>query len=85
MALTIECSKRAEGAKPKALRREGLIPAVLYGHDGTNSVDLTVSTHEAEALLRQLAGKKAPVNVSIPDISWSGEAVLQEVQKHPWK
>ena len=34
MKITVECKTREEGTKPRALRREGLIPAALYGHDG---------------------------------------------------
>ncbi|MEO1401160.1 MAG: 50S ribosomal protein L25, partial [Cyanobacteria bacterium J06635_1] len=62
MELTIECKKRPEGEKPKALRRTGNLPAVLYGHDGTTSVALTVNTRDAEALLR-----KAVVNKTVVD------------------
>jgi large subunit ribosomal protein L25 len=25
------------------------------------------------------------IDVSIPDLSWNGKAVLREVQAHPWK
>ncbi|MFM7384397.1 MAG: 50S ribosomal protein L25, partial [Microcystaceae cyanobacterium] len=52
MSITIECHKRPENSKPNALRREGLIPATLYGHQGAESVALTVSAKEAATLLR---------------------------------
>jgi len=42
MELAVECQKRAEGSKPNALRRSGLIPAVLYGHKGSESISLTI-------------------------------------------
>ncbi|MEO1589722.1 MAG: 50S ribosomal protein L25/general stress protein Ctc [Cyanobacteria bacterium J06632_22] len=85
MELSIECQKRGEGEKPKALRRDGVLPAVLYGHDGTNSVDLKVNTHQAEALLRKAVVNKSVINVNVPDISWNGKVILREVQSHPWK
>ncbi len=85
MELTLDCSKRAENEKPSVLRREGVTPAVLYGHDGTNSVTLKANTREVEALLRKAAGQQVEVNLNISDFSWSGKAVLQEVQTHPWK
>lgn len=84
MELTLECQKRAPGSKPNALRREGLIPASLYGHNGTESVALTVSQRDAATLLRS-SGEGAKVQLSVPDLSWNGEAVIQEVQTHPWK
>ena len=52
MELSIECSKREDGSNPRALRREGLLPAVLYGHNGTESVSLIVNEREAEKLVR---------------------------------
>ena len=85
MSATIECQKRPENSKSRALRREGLIPANLYGHDGANSVHLVVKQKEAEMLLRQVAVNKTVVDVNIPDLSWQGTTVIREVQTHPWK
>lgn len=85
MELTIECAKRDPKAKANALRQQGLLPAVLYGHDGANSVSLTVNEREMLALLRKAKVKETPITVTIPELSWNGQAVLQEVQTHPWK
>lgn len=85
MEVTVECQKRQEGINPRALRRSGLIPAVLYGHKGTESVSLTVSAKTAETLLKQTKINNTLVEVKIPDISWNGKALLREVQTHPWK
>lgn len=85
MDLTIDCAQRGADAKPKRLRREGNLPAVLYGHDGANSVSLTLSNYDAEALLRKATVNKSVITVNVPDMNWSGKAILREVQKHPWK
>jgi large subunit ribosomal protein L25 len=85
MDVTVECQKRPEGSKPRALRRSGLIPAVLYGHKGAESVALTLSAKDAETLLKKATINNTLVQVKIPDISWSGKALLREVQTHPWK
>lgn len=85
MDVTVECQKRQEGINPRALRRSGLIPAVLYGHKGTESVSLTVAAKTAETLLKKAKINNTLVDVKIPDISWSGKALLREVQTHPWK
>ncbi|NEP17390.1 MAG: 50S ribosomal protein L25/general stress protein Ctc [Leptolyngbya sp. SIO4C1] len=85
MSLTIECNQRADSEKPKALRREGKMLGVLYGHNGAESISLKMDTHETEALLRKAAVNKTVVTVKIPDISWNGKAILREVQMHPWK
>ncbi len=85
MSLTIECQKRPEGINPRALRRQGLIPAALYGHNGTESISLTVDAKEANTLLKHASADNRVVDVSIPELSWNGKARIQEVQSHPWK
>jgi len=84
MELSIACQTRDAKAKPNALRREGLLPAVLYGHNGTESVSLTVNQRDADALLRK-ATTNSVVKLDIPDMPWSGTARLQEIQAHPWR
>ncbi|MDY7021911.1 MAG: 50S ribosomal protein L25 [Cyanobacteria bacterium J06592_8] len=85
MAITVECQKRPEGSKPRALRREGRIPAVLYGHQGTESIELTVDEKKAMQLMNHATINKTVIELSIPDLSWNGKTVLHEVQSHPWK
>jgi large subunit ribosomal protein L25 len=84
MEFTVECKKRPEGSKPNALRREGLLPAVLYGHNVAESIALTVEVKAVETLLRK-SPRKSPIEVNVPELSWKGKAMIQEVQKHPWK
>lgn len=85
MELTIECKSRDSKAKPNALRRQGLLPVVLYGHQGTESVSLTVDQKDADLLLRKAAVNNTMIDLKIPDMPWNGKALLREVQAHPWK
>ncbi len=85
MNISVECKSRPEGSKPKALRREGLIPVALYGHDGANSISLTIPDKEAQLLLRDAAVNNTLIDLNVPDISWQGKALIREVQAHPWK
>ena len=85
MELSIECSKRDTAINPRALRRSGQLPAVLYGHDGSASVSLTVNEKEATKLVRDASINNSLIKVNVPDISWSGKALLREVQTHPWQ
>lgn len=85
MELTIECKSRDAKAKPNALRRQGLLPVVLYGHQGTESVSLTVDQKDADLLLRKAAVNNTMIDLTIPDMPWNGKALLREVQAHPWK
>ena len=85
MSLTVECKTRTAGSKPRALRREGLIPAALYGHSGAESISLTMNAKEAQVLLKKAAINNTLVDLNIPDIPWNGKAIIREVQAHPWK
>jgi large subunit ribosomal protein L25 len=85
MSIAIECQTRPEGSKSRALRREGLIPASLYGHNGAESVSLTISAKEAQTLLKNAAVNNTLIDLNIPGISWNGKALIREVQAHPWK
>lgn len=85
MSVNVECQKRPEGSKPRALRREGLIPATLYGHNGSESIQLIIKEKDAKLLLRDASPNKTIVNLAIPDLSWTGTTLIREVQSHPWK
>ncbi|NEP14757.1 MAG: 50S ribosomal protein L25/general stress protein Ctc [Symploca sp. SIO2C1] len=85
MEVTVECQKRPEDSKPRALRRSGIIPAVLYGHTGTESVSLTIEAKVAETLLKEANVNNTLVQLKVPDLPWEGKALLREVQTHPWK
>ena len=81
---SIEATKRPEGSKPNALRRANLIPATMYGHNGTESVQLTVDAKTIELLIRD-AGRGGMVELNVPELNYTTGARIQEVQSHPWK
>ncbi|HEY9889459.1 MAG TPA: 50S ribosomal protein L25/general stress protein Ctc [Candidatus Obscuribacterales bacterium] len=85
MELSIECSQRDMSVNPRALRREGLLPAVLYGHNGSESVSLVVNERDAQKLVRNASVNNSLIKLNIPDLPWQGQALLREVQNHPWK
>lgn len=85
MEVTVECQKRPEGSKPNALRRDGLTPAVLYGHKGNESIPLTINTKTAEMLLKKASVNNTLIQLSVPEIPWTGQTLIKEVQSHPWK
>lgn len=85
MQITIDCHKRAAGSKPNALRRSGQIPAVLYGHKGTESLELTIDAKKAELLVRDASVNNTLIDVNVPELPWTGKALLREIQVHPWK
>ncbi|MEA5505374.1 50S ribosomal protein L25/general stress protein Ctc [Halotia wernerae UHCC 0503] len=85
MAITVECQKRPEGSKPRALRRSGEIPANLYGHKGTESISLTISAKTVERLLKKASVNNTLIDLNVTDVPWQGKALLRELQIHPAK
>ncbi len=85
MEFTLEGQKRPEGSKPKALRRDGLIPANLYGHKGTESIALTFKAKTVERVLKETSVNNTLIDLNIPEIPWRGKTLLREVQMHPAK
>jgi large subunit ribosomal protein L25 len=62
------------------IRREGRLPAVVYGH-GVESANVSVDTHEFE-LLRRHVSSNALVDLSI-DGKTARPVLVQSVQIHP--
>jgi len=85
MAITVECQKRPEGSKPKALRRSGEIPANLYGQKGTESISLTINAKTVERLLKRASVNNTLIDLNVTDVPWQGKALLRELQIHPAK
>ncbi len=85
MELSLECQTRVSNSKANALRHSGLIPAVLYGHNGVESVSLAVPAKAAELLVRDASVNNTLIDINVTDLPWRGKALLREVQSHPWK
>ena len=85
MELIVECTTRAPGTQVRALRRQGMLPAVLYGHQGAQSMLLTTNAKDVENVVRSASINNTLVQVNVTDAPWSGKALLREVQIHPWK
>ena len=70
------------GTRPaRRLRREGRIPAVVYGR-GVSTVAVTVSARDLFSVLRTEAGLNALINVEV-DGGDTVLAVAREIQRHP--
>jgi len=68
------------GKKVAMLRRDGKLPAVVYGH-GVSSSSVTIDGHEFE-LLRRKAGPNALVDLSV-DGKDPNPVLIHDVQVHP--
>jgi large subunit ribosomal protein L25 len=73
-------ARETTGKAVNRLRKDGRLPAVVYGH-GVSSSNLSVDTHEFE-LLRRHAGPNALVDLSV-DGKKSKPVLVHGVQVHP--
>jgi len=72
----------AFGTRPsRRLRRDGLVPATVYGRD-TDTISISVNGRELYAALHTEAGRNALINLEI-DGGADVLAVAREVQRHP--
>lgn len=66
----------------RVLRREGRVPAVIYGH-AREPQSLAVPTRELEKLLDQISAGSTVVELSID--GKSSRTLIREIQRHPFK
>jgi large subunit ribosomal protein L25 len=76
--------RTTKGNSPaRVLRRDGAIPAVLYG-PGKASTSLRVSVYDLEQVLKAAKGSQVFVNLEIEGAA-TYKAMLKELQRHPVK
>jgi large subunit ribosomal protein L25 len=82
MSLTIKCEKRDVFGKnaSRRLRREGKVPAVLYGGDGP-SMHLSIEKKDIFGILRSESGENTIFKTNVD--SKSKDAMIKELQTDP--
>jgi large subunit ribosomal protein L25 len=80
--VTLRADVRTEsGSRPaKRLRRQGLIPAVVYGR-GTDPISVMVSARDLYGALHTEAGANAIINLEVD--GGKVVTVAREIQRHP--
>jgi len=83
MAYTVKATQRADTGKGKVgrLRRNGTLPAVVYGH-GEPSMMLAIPAHDFNCLLDQIRGHSPIVDVEI-DGRPAQKCVIKTLQRNP--
>ena len=81
---TLTAEARTPGRKKaaKSLRREGKVPAVIYGH-GRDPQPLTIAGVDLTRLLEKISPESTIVDVTIG--GQSTKALIREIQRHPIK
>ena len=81
-ALTAHTRKRSGSGAINSLRREGLLPAVVYGKT-TPSFNVRLNRKEVENVLHHSASEQILVNLTIEDTKQTLLALIQDVQHNP--
>ncbi|MBD2175740.1 50S ribosomal protein L25 [Pseudanabaena sp. FACHB-1998] len=84
MLLQVNASTR-KPSNNRSLRRNGQIPATVYGHKGADSISITLDEKEATTLLREATINNTMIEVNVTDGDFKGRTLLREVQNHPYK
>ena len=79
LELTLD-AREAHGKQNKRLRREGLVPGVVYGK-GHDSMPVQVDAKTFETLYRA-AGKTSVVRFRLPGASRATSGIIKDVQRH---
>ena len=80
LELTLD-AREAQGKANKRLRREGLVPGVVFGK-GQDSTPVQVDAKTFETLYRA-AGRTSVVKFRLPGSSRATSGVIKSVQRHP--
>jgi large subunit ribosomal protein L25 len=80
LELTLD-ARTAQGKANKRLRREGIVPGVVYGM-GEASTNVQVDAKTFETLYRA-AGKTQVVTFHLPDGNGTNSGIIKSVQRHP--
>lgn len=81
-ALTAHTRKRSGSGALNSLRREGLIPAVVYGKT-QDSFNVRLNRKDVENVLHHTAAEQILVNLTIEDLKETKLALIQDVQHDP--
>lgn len=83
--VTLQAKTRDETGSGAAgrLRRDGWVPAVIYGHD-RDSQPLKVENRQLRQLLAEISVDNTLVDLELEDDGVE-KVLIREVQTHPWK
>src|SRR5665213_3857552 len=81
---SLSATRRTDTGKGNArsLRRDGQIPAVIYGH-ARESQPLAVAARDLEKLLSRISADNTVVELEVEGTT--SRALIREIQRHPFK
>lgn len=81
---SLSATRRTETGKgvARTLRREGQVPAVIYGHQ-RDPQPLAIPARDLEKLLSQISADNTVIELGLDGTS--SRALIREIQRHPFK
>ena len=67
VSLRAQAGRKPGSRESRRLRREGLVPAIVYGADVKDPIAVSVDAHDLQTALRTEAGSNAIINLEIED------------------
>lgn len=82
--VTLSATARADVGKgaARSLRREGRVPAVIYGH-AREPQPLSLNARELERLLDRISAESTVIDLDLDGAS--SRTLIREVQRHPYR
>ncbi len=79
-SIKVNIRKRIGKEESKKLRREGIIPGIIYG-SGENTIPIKVNNKELLDLLRKIPSESTVLNIDVEGDQKM--AIIQDMQMHP--
>ena len=80
--LSVSARENSGKGVARSLRREGRVPAVIYGH-GREPKSLSINTRDLEKLLEHISAENTVIDLDLDGTS--SRTLIREIQRHPFK
>lgn len=84
VSLRAQAGRKPGSRESRRIRRQGLVPAVVYGSELENAIPVSVDSHDLQVALHTEAGTNAIINLEIE----GGETVTtmaRVIERHPFR
>jgi large subunit ribosomal protein L25 len=66
----------------RSIRREGLVPAVIYGH-GRDPISLSLNARDLDKMLGHIQAESTVIDITVG--GQTAKTLIREIQRHPIK
>ncbi len=80
--LSVVARENSGKGAARSLRREGRVPAVIYGH-GREPKSLSINTRDLEKLLEHISAENTVIDLDLDGTN--SRTLIREIQRHPFK